>query len=82
MAWIEIVPEDQATGELAALYERVIDPEYRRVDTIMAIHSLHPAGLDAHHHLYREVMAGTATLRKVEREMIALVVSVMNDCHY
>jgi uncharacterized peroxidase-related enzyme len=28
------------------------------------------------------VMTGTPTLRKVEREMIALVVSVINDCHY
>jgi len=27
-------------------------------------------------------MAGTATLRKVEREIIALVVSLENDCHY
>jgi AhpD family alkylhydroperoxidase len=27
-------------------------------------------------------MKGTKTLRKVEREMIALVVSKKNDCHY
>ena len=26
-------------------------------------------------------MAGTATLRKVERELIALVVSLTNHCH-
>jgi AhpD family alkylhydroperoxidase len=32
--------------------------------------------------LYTSAMAGTATLRKVEREMIALVVSLHNECHY
>jgi AhpD family alkylhydroperoxidase len=32
--------------------------------------------------MYREVMTGTKTLRKVEREMIAIVVSAANACHY
>jgi AhpD family alkylhydroperoxidase len=32
--------------------------------------------------LYRQAMRGTRTLRKVEREMIALVVSRVNECHY
>jgi AhpD family alkylhydroperoxidase len=27
-------------------------------------------------------MSGTATLRKVERELVALVVSLENHCHY
>jgi AhpD family alkylhydroperoxidase len=27
-------------------------------------------------------MAGTGSLRKVDREMIALVVSLENHCHY
>ena len=38
--------------------------------------------LASHFSLYRAVMAGTPTLRKADREMIALVVSVANDCHY
>lgn len=82
MAWIEIIEEERASGELRTLYERMVDPEYGRVDTIMRIHSLHPEGLRTHHELYREVMTGTPTLRKVEREMIALVVSRINECHY
>lgn len=82
MAWIEIVDELGASGRLRDLYEGMIDPVYGRVDTILRIHSLHPEGLHTHHELYREVMTGTPTLRKVEREMIALVVSVLNECHY
>ncbi|MDH3500805.1 MAG: hypothetical protein OEM97_11825 [Acidimicrobiia bacterium] len=82
MAWIETVPEDTAAGELQDLYDRSRDPENGRVDHIMAIHSLHPGGLRTHYELYREVMTGTPTLRKVEREMVALVVSTLNECHY
>ncbi|MDH5373190.1 MAG: hypothetical protein OEX97_09625 [Acidimicrobiia bacterium] len=82
MAWIETIDEQNAEGELAALYEEMIDPQFGRVDHIMTIHSLHPGGLRAHHELYGEVMTGTKTLRKVEREMIALVVSSLNECHY
>jgi alkylhydroperoxidase family enzyme len=82
MAWIEMVEEPEATGPLDELYEQMTDPEYGRVDNILRIHSLHPEGLRTHYELYREVMTGTRTLRKVEREMIALVVSVINDCHY
>ena len=48
----------------------------------MAVHSLNPAGLAAHDGLYRSAMSGTGTLRKVERELVALVVSLENHCHY
>ena len=48
----------------------------------MAVHSLNPRGLAAHDAVYRSAMAGTRNLRKVERELIALVVSLENECHY
>lgn len=80
--WIETVSESAADGPLAELYDLTRDRENGRVDNIMSIHSLHPEGLRTHYELYREVMTGTATLRKVERELIALVVSKLNDCHY
>lgn len=82
MAWIDVIDEQQAEGELADLYADLADPQFGRVDRIMSIHSLHPGGMRAHHGMYREVMTGTKTLRKVEREMIAIVVSAANDCHY
>ena len=85
-AWIETVADDEWTVEptsaLADLHPRVVDRDHGRVDHIMAIHSLNPNGLAAHDALYRSAMAGTATLRKVERELIALVVSLENQCHY
>jgi alkylhydroperoxidase family enzyme len=84
VSWIRIVPDEEWADEpeLEALHDRVVDPAYGRVDHIMAVHSLNPAGLAAHDALYRSAMTGTATLRKVERELIAYIVSLENDCHY
>ena len=84
MAWIETVPDDRWKDHdgLADLYGRVVDATFDRVDRIMAVHSLNPRGLAAHDGLYRSAMSGTGTLRKVERELVALVVSLENHCHY
>ena len=86
MAWIETLDESEAqnlpAGELSALYAEMLDPTSRKVDNILKIHSLHPRGLQAHFDLYRAVMAGTRGLRKADREMIAVVVSLLNDCGY
>lgn len=81
-SWIRTLAEAEATGELLRLYGAARDPDNGRVDNIMRIHSLHPEGLKAHLALYLSVMRGTPTLPKLEREMIALVVSRLNDCHY
>ena len=84
MSWIESIPESSWSDneELRTMYDKVVDPTYGRVDHIMAVHSLNPKGMAAHQSVYSSAMAGTATFRKVERELIALVVSLENDCHY
>ena len=82
MPWIETVPDDEWVGALAELHGAVVDRTYGRVDNIMAVHSLNPRGLAAHNALYGSAMAGTATMRKVDRELVALVVSLANECHY
>ncbi len=82
MPWIEAPHEDDWSEEMAELKDEVIDPNHGRVDWIMRIHALDPGSMAAHNALYRQAMKGTPTLRKVEREMIAMVVSQVNDCHY
>jgi uncharacterized peroxidase-related enzyme len=82
MAWIKVVDDKSADEQLARTYKGMVDPVYGRVDNIMQIHSLHPEGMEAHWQLYREVMTGNRTLPKVDRELVALVVSLLNDCHY
>jgi len=82
VAWIDTIREDEWDGDLAGLYGAVVDRPHDRVDNVIQVHSLDARGLAAHQAVYASAMAGTATLRKVERELIAIVVSQINDCHY
>ena len=81
-AWIEMVPEEQAEGLLKELYDRERDKRVGVVDNILRVHSLHPETLRAHADLYHTVMHGPSGVTHVEREMIAVVVSALNRCHY
>ena len=83
-AFIGIIPDEAwaDVADLAEQFDGVVDRTLGRVDNIMAVHSLNPAGLAAHNALYISAMTGTKTLRKVERELIAFVVSLENHCHY
>ena len=82
MSWIETIPKEEAQGELAELYRVLLDPSTGELDEIMAVHSLDPGGLAAHLGLYRNAMKSSPGVRKLDREMIALVVSRLNACHY
>jgi alkylhydroperoxidase family enzyme len=81
-AWIHMVEEHEAEGELKEYYDQMRDPETGEVDHILRIHGLHPATLHAHYVLYKTVMYGKSKIRRPEREMIAIVVSALNECHY
>ena len=82
MPWIDAPHEDEWDNSFEDLKPQVTDPTSKRVDWIMRIHALDVGSMNAHYVIYRQAMKGTATLRKVEREMVALVVSKTNDCHY
>jgi alkylhydroperoxidase family enzyme len=81
MAWIEVIPEDDAKGALKEAYEQMQEP-WGGVDNILKIHSLNLPSMLAHNELYKVVMRGDSQLSRVQREMIAVVVSAVNRCHY
>lgn len=81
MAWIEMIPEDQAEGELGDWYDKLTEP-WGGVDHIMKIHSLNLASLKAHFEIYKVLMYGKSPLSRVQREMIAVVASAANHCKY
>ena len=81
-AWIATIAEDQADGELAKQYERGRDPQSGVVDNILVVHSLHPRSLRDHLDLYLTSMHRPCGLSRAEREMMAVVVSAINECHY
>jgi uncharacterized peroxidase-related enzyme len=81
-AWIHMVEEDEAEGDLLDLFDEMRDPSTGQVDHILRIHGQHPETLRAHWLLYRTVMYGRSGITRPEREMIGVVVSALNGCHY
>ncbi len=81
MPWIKMISENDAEGELAEIYSQLIEP-WGGVDNIMKIHSLSIDSLKAHMLLYKTVMYGKSPIKRVHREMIAVVTSAANKCEY
>ena len=82
MSWIDEIDISNWPGELDDIRSQVVDPETGKVDNILNVHSIDAGSLRAHLNLYLQAMRGTSTLPKADREMIALVVSKLNGCHY
>lgn len=51
-------------------------------DNILRIHGVHSRTMRLHYDLYVELMRGRGPLSRPQREMIAVVVSATNGCHY
>jgi len=81
MAWIKMISENDAEGKLKEMYRKLTSPE-GVVDNILKIHSLNPPSLTGHYEFYKTLMRGKSGLSRVQREMIAVVVSATNRCHY
>jgi alkylhydroperoxidase family enzyme len=81
MAWIRTVADGEAEGALKRLYDAAVK-RAGRVYRIVAAMSLAPRTLEASMGLYREVMFGPSELTRAQREMLAVVTSRANDCHY
>ena len=81
MAWIKMIPEDEAENELKYWYDKLRESS-GGVDNILRIHSINTSTLKAHYEFYSSAMNGSKDLSRKRREMIAVVVSNVNQCHY
>lgn len=81
MAWIQIIDTSEATGELKEVY-RQLTHKRGKMSNIMSVQSLNPAAMKAHLDLYLSVMFRNRGLRREQREMIGVVVSLENKCAY
>jgi alkylhydroperoxidase family enzyme len=82
MAWIKTIDPERAEGLLERLYDAAIK-RAGKVYNVVRLQSLRPRVLRASTQLYTELMhpAGDG-LTRARREMIAVVVSRANACHY
>lgn len=81
MAWIRTIPPDEADGSLARSYDAAVK-RAGRVFQILQAMSLAPDVLDASIGIYRAVMFRSAGLSRAQRELLAVVTSRTNRCHY
>jgi alkylhydroperoxidase family enzyme len=81
MAWIRTVSDSKAQGSLAALYEAA-RRRAGRVFNIVRAQSLNPPVLRAGMGLYQAAMFGPSELSRALRELLGVVVSKTNGCHY
>jgi uncharacterized peroxidase-related enzyme len=78
---IRLTEVDEATGLLADEYAAAIGRAGKVFNIVKAM-CLNPTVLNRSMALYAAIMFGPSELSRAERELLAVVVSVANDCHY
>jgi uncharacterized peroxidase-related enzyme len=81
MAWIKVIPQEEATGALKSEYDAAIK-RAGRIWNILGIMSQNPEALKASMNFYLAILYGASPLTRIQREMLAVVVSAANRCVY
>jgi alkylhydroperoxidase family enzyme len=81
MTWIPTISPAEASGPLRDSYDRAV-ARAGRVYGIVRAMSLAPEVLEASISLYQKIMFAKDGLTRRQREMLAVVVSATNGCHY
>jgi len=81
MAYIEMIEPEEASGALKTEYETAIK-RAGRVFNILKVQSLNADTLRASMQLYLATMHRPSGLSRAERELLATVVSQVNNCFY
>ena len=79
MAWIKVIHENEATGELAEYYRNA--QEASRVGNVQKVMSLNPKAMKAVDDLLNSWRQENV-LSSLQQEMIAVVTSALNRCYY
>lgn len=81
MSWVRTIPDADASGLLAQIYADT-RTRHGRVVNLVRIQSLRPETMAIGRQLYRQLMEGAGGLMRLQRMLIATVVSRINGCHY
>jgi alkylhydroperoxidase family enzyme len=81
MAWIRIVSQGEASPELLEVYDEIKDPGGRLSPALQVV-SLNPKALRTLNKLNRAVTFGASRLGRRREEILSVVVSRRNGCHY
>ncbi len=82
MAFINVIPPEQAQGPLEKIYRRIQAPD-GQVDNVLQIHSLRPHTLAGHMAIYKAVLHHSSNvLPEWYLEAVGVQVSQLNQCDY
>ena len=81
MPHLELIDPDDATGLVAEEYAAAVE-RAGKIFNIVRSMSLSPESLRASMGLYKAIMFGPSGLTRQERELLATVVSAVNECYY
>jgi uncharacterized peroxidase-related enzyme len=81
IAWIETVHPEEATGYVKSLYEG-FQKQRGWIPNILKSTSIRPEVTRGWVPLFNPLMYGPSGLTRSQKEMIAVVVSAGNQCHY
>jgi uncharacterized peroxidase-related enzyme len=76
------LPMADPLPEATQKYFDVCQDKLGMVPNVLQAYAFDPAKLDAFSGLYNDLMLATSGVSKLEREMIAVVVSSINKCYY
>ena len=83
MASVRLIPEDEATGKVKALYDEIkADLGTDFVPNLYKAMASNPAYLEANWRRDKAVMSESKRLDPLTKEIIAVAVSAVNGCHY
>ena len=80
-AWLRVPGEDQAPPAVAKLFDKASE-KLGFIPNVLRAYALRPRHLELWDAFYDDLMRGESGLTKPQREMIAVVVSTVNRCHY
>ncbi len=81
MPYIDKVSSEAADGLLGRIFQ-ARTKSAGRLWEIVAVQSLNPETLRESMRMYGQVMFGDSPVSRKQREMIAVVTSQVNECHY
>jgi len=81
MPWIRQIPVEEATGLLKEQFDQAVERAGRVWHIVQAM-SVNPEALTDSLRFYLTIVTGDSPLSRVQREMLATVVSRELDCHY
>jgi uncharacterized peroxidase-related enzyme len=81
LSWLRVPAEEDAPAAVQELYGKA-NEKLGFIPNVLRVYALRPRHLELWNAFYDDLMRGDSTLTRPQREMIAVVVSTANRCHY